>query len=310
MQANAAGSVVHKQAQPLYLVRAGVKEQAEKALAEQIGPERALQVGPLDTSRISDQAIQEMGEAQDRGMPFKDRVISALQEMFDEKVKENPEAGSQGKPQPKTEKTMEFTPTTYPGEVMPGRDVIGHAEVKEKKVEEPGEARAAAGPKAKQTANPAVPPASDTKGGTKNGDGKSEEQEKDRVELSAESAQMAARMRNSGVEVPQSLESDKGGTPEVKGPEQGGEKTVFSGEVRTRATGWTQSVDVHPGGEVQKGQSLRTFQKLDNLPMLDHATLHRGEGKANAKEQEKAAQEGRGGGDATTVEALRNPVPN
>ncbi|MCA9794998.1 MAG: hypothetical protein KC910_24485 [Candidatus Eremiobacteraeota bacterium] len=309
MQANAAGSALTKQAQPLELLRTRVKGEADKALAEMIGPQRALQVGPLDTSRISDQAIEEMGEAQAKGTSFKDRVVSALQEMFDEKVKENPEAASQGKPRAKTEKTMEFTPTTFRGEVMPGRDVIGHAEIKEKKVEEPGQARATAGPKAKQPGSPAVPPIGEGKAGNKSGH-KSDDQDKDRVELSAESAQMAARMRNSGAEVPQALESGKGGTPEVKGPEQGGEKTIFSGAVRTRATGWTQSVDVHPGGQVQKGQPLRTFQKLDNLPMLDHATLHRGEGKANAKEQEKAAREGKGGGDATTVEALRNPVAN
>lgn len=62
--------------------------------------------------------------------------------------------------------------------------------------------------------------------------------------------------------------------------------------VRTRATGASQSLDVLGAKVLQRGDSFRTFRRLDNKPLLKYATLHKrdvGNYKETAMELKKNA---------------------
>lgn len=139
-----------------------------------------------------------------------------------------------------------------------------------------------------------------------------DDQESDKVELSDETKQAAQSMQNQGVQQPQPLQQAAQG-----------KKTGDSGEgsydVITRATGATQTVQTAPAGDLSTVSSFRTFQKLDDSPLLAHATLHRRKGgdvagEVEQNQQAQAAGQPRQVGspseaaDPQLMQKLRSPV--
>lgn len=104
-----------------------------------------------------------------------------------------------------------------------------------------------------------------------------DDKETDKVELSPETQQAAQSMANQGIQQPQALQSAAQGG---KGDDAGS----GSYDVRTRATGGSQSVDVQGAHEVGPGSFFRSFRKLDDSPLLASATLHRRKGADVASE--------------------------
>jgi hypothetical protein len=114
-----------------------------------------------------------------------------------------------------------------------------------------------------------------------------DDKETDKVELSDETKQAAQAMQGQGVQQPQPLQqaaqAGKGGKADDAG--------TGSYDVHTRATGGTQSVQVTPAQDMSRVSSFRSFQKLDDSPLLAHATLHRRNGGDVANQLDKDSQQ-------------------
>ncbi|MEW6283162.1 MAG: hypothetical protein AB1758_31415, partial [Candidatus Eremiobacterota bacterium] len=106
-----------------------------------------------DQTRLSDELLDEISGKQELN-PNADveSLVKALQGMLeprmDQQPQPDPNAGggvgqvSEGKSKPKKERSATWTPDTHDGQILPGRDVIGKVEVKERTVNQPGEGQA------------------------------------------------------------------------------------------------------------------------------------------------------------------------
>ena len=208
---------------------------------------------------------------------------------------EGPGAADGGSPGKKMQKkrTVMWEPLIEAGQIHPeGREVIGKITIKEdvQEVDAPGNAatnsgggsggQAGGGAGAPTSSSPnsgnATAVAS-TVGGVGKGQssgnsaaqGNKEVQKKMDEEGEADkgSAQAAANMKSAGVAPPPEMEQGAGNYEK-------GEKSKEM-EVRTAATGATQTVSVTPAGDLSQGDgTLRRFKKLDDSPLLKSVSLH------------------------------------
>lgn len=266
--------------------------------------------GPVDRSQLSQEAVEEL-KSKGSEAGGADTMVNALRQIFDQKLDQNGQgqqpqqvggagegggAEGKGKTKKKVERKLEWTPDTKKGQIHPGRDVIGQARIKEKITEEPDDQTVngaqkgtAASSKGNQSGGGAAPAKEGQQSQGNDGNRQDDKTQQDKVEISPESANMASKMNAAGLQAPAEVQGQGGASPvsEAGESKKGGgagqgqskERVVFEGEVRTRATGTTQSVDVTPAGELPPGKPFRTFQKLDDMPMLEHATLHGKDGK-------------------------------
>ena len=279
-------------------------EFAQGVMAERFGqsvrPPESNSTEPVDKAQISRDAVEELESRGTRTSVGADNVISALKEITDtklEKARENTERGGSGAKKKKT-REVEWEPTTKKGSLHEGRGVIGNITIKEKSVQEPSAPGSAKGK------NGAAPVQAQVSGGSKNSKNSNGGDGKDQAKLSPEGAEMAAKLKQSGAQLPESLKAGEGSATTQKSSGGAG-GVVFNGEVRTRAQGLTQTAEVTPGGPLQKGQPLRRFQKLDDMPMLDHATIHGKDGEQIASELQEKSRRGELNGQELTAEKLQ-----
>lgn len=209
-----------------------------------------------------------------------------------EKDKKAKRGGGGGQKKKKTKKTAEWNPETEKGQIHPGRDVIGKVRVTTETKETGGEGGGVQGvgkagaSKTNSKAGPAnYGKAAQAKGaesdqqqpGQKPADSK--DQDKEAKEVAA-----AQNLEKSGLKSQELEDKGKNAGDKSKVEEQsggaGGSK-VKEYEVKTRATGTSQSLDVTPPKKLQKGDKFRTFRKLDDKPMLKYATMHKKDHKSN-----------------------------
>lgn len=243
-----------------------------------------------------------------------DQLVNALREAYATKAPEaaqqgaqqgqggngpeGPEAVDGASPGKKMEKkrTVMWEPSIEAGQVHPeGREVIGKITIKEdvKEVDAPGNSaknsgggtggQAAGGAAASSAPTSSSPNTGNSSGapssvvgavgkgqssGNSAAQGNKEAQKKMDEEGEADkgTAQAAANMKSAGVAPPPELEQGAGNYEK-------GEKSKEM-EVRTAATGATQTVSVTPAGEMSQGGTLRYFKKLDDKPMLKEVSLH------------------------------------
>ena len=252
--------------------------------------------------------------------------------------------GEKGGEKRKVTRTTEWDPTAEDGEIHPdGREVIGKVKITEKTEPAEGGAQGASGAgtgeqggsgsgsspdpggqgggvqsSSPQTgnasANTAFQPtsqngnASAPTGVQSKGDSGKTEDEDNRD--TKENVSMTQNMKTQGMEAPGLTDGQQGANES----ESGGVKTKEF-DVRTSATGATQSVKVRPAGELGEGpQELRTFKALDDSPILKYATLH-GKGQDLETTARNYAEEARNAGERPedierNVERLRSSTPD
>ena len=225
-------------------------------------------VSSLNRTSLSREAVEELRH-DERSEDGSDSFISALRQVFERKLDEKGTSQKAREKNPKVKRKMEWKPKTRAGQIHPGRDVVGGLVIKD--VADHGSVEA---PK-----KPEEPKADKSK----------PKRNKEKPKLTAQSEQAAAKMKKTGVEPPKELKDAKS---QAGAQQQEGEKIVFDGDLRSRATGFHQIVSVTPGGEVPLNDPLGYFQKLDDKPVLANSTLHGKDGKEFIQDHRRRREAG------------------
>jgi len=281
-----------------------LRSRTHQALDQKVQQRPELQ--NLDRTRLSDELlndVQRAAQAQDPGANL-DSLLDAVTQNFADRKAE--EAGP-AEEQPKKKVDVEWLPEVNPGEIMQPQGYTGQLVYKESKEQPKTEGINKAAKSGKRPPSPsatASKPNSPVGGTSKNqsnstvnttGDNKS-----DTVELTAESAQMAQKMQQSGMQS-KGLE---------KAAEQKGGKPEERVDVHMPALGMTQLVDVTPAGQLGSNKVLGTYRKLDDMPAWNGAILRKRTGKEFADDYKRRVESGEQVPKLTEeqLEKLRNPV--
>lgn len=309
-----------------------LRRQAQTMAAEQLASVQAANAGGQTVSskaELQDDAVNLSSKALSQvtarnstdSLNRRDDLMSSLMEKLNteilnpdsefnkqnEKKKAGKGQGQGGQKKKQVEQKTEWEPETKEGQIHPGRDVIGKVRVTKEVKETGGEGGSGAvggvgqsgGSKSNsKSGTPNYGKAAESKGSPNQQAGQigkdSKDQDKEAKEVSA-----AKSLEKSGLKA-QGLEQ-QGKAGKSKTEEQSGEAGAAGAggtkefEVRTRATGTSQSLTVTPPKKLQKGEGFRTFRKLDDKPMLKYATMHKkefqgGDNKEAIKELKKNAR--------------------
>ena len=280
------------------------------------------QTGRADATQLSEELLEEVGKSGKVDGLQEDEAIAAIQKLFESKAADRSGADNAKTDDSKAvngvkkgggvKKTATWTPNTEAGQIVEGHGNIGRIEVKEEKTQAVDKPEKSQGAKGAQQAPKAVPQAQNASK-QNSSTGKDDEQgqnETDKVELNPEAQQMLQKMSQNGL--------NTGGAQQAGSQAAEGSGKTESFEINTRASGMSQTVKVMPKGEVQDGQAIRTFQKLDDMPLDDQPNVKRTKGSDVADSQDKKTNETKpveaagaaAGLDAAQKERLRNPIEN
>lgn len=320
--------------------RSKILEMAQGVMAEKFGQAQGGNqngAAPVDVTKFSNEAVDELANKNGNvDTSRSDTIISALREIADKKVGEQEEKGQSGgagskKKGGKGKVKVEWKPQTEKGKLHKGRDVIGRIKLTQTPPQggdqtetvngvgksKNGNSAAGGSSSAAKTGSASASQgagAANTQTGNEKTNPQQSDKEQDKVELSPESAAMAAKLQNSGAQMPAEVKAASEGkgiaSPQKAGGGGGGGEVSMEKEVRTRAFGKTQTAEVTPEGELPPGAPLRTFQKLDDMPMLDNVTLHDVKGKDAVKQLQEKAKRGEINPQEITpemIEKLKNP---
>ncbi|GMU57586.1 MAG: hypothetical protein AMXMBFR33_67320 [Candidatus Xenobia bacterium] len=299
----------------------------------------------FDATSISAELLSEMDTKNVAKNGDIDSLVQALQGLVQPRVDQHLQQGQQAQPQdpaggggvnavqesqqPKKQQKAYWNPSTEPGMLHGGRDVIGRVDIKEETVQ-PNQQAAQGQAGQNATKKPNVPrqvaPAGQAGGAKSSGGGtgapgggavgSAPPAAAARPTQATQPAQQA-KTTNPSKPGEDDKETDKvelspetqqaaqqlQGQPGVQQPEQlqnaaksgeGQAGATGSYDVQTRATGSTQSVDVQSAGQIGPGSYFRSFRKLDDSPLLASPTLHKRKGGevANNLEEQQNAQKG------------------
>ncbi len=296
----------------------------------------------FDATSMSAELLDEIGNKGIAKAGDVDSLIQALQSLVQPRVDQHLQQGQrsqdpagggvngvQESQQPKKQQKAFWNPSTEPGMLHGGRDVIGRVDIKEETVQpnqQAAQGQAGQNATKKPNAPRQVAPAGQAGGARSSGGGTGAP-----GGGAVGSAPPAAAARptqatrpaegtkptEAGKAADDDKETDKvelspetqqaaqqlQGQPGVQQPEQlqnaaksgeGQAGATGSYDVQTRATGSTQSVDVQSAGQIGPGSYFRSFRKLDDSPLLASPTLHKRKGGevANNLEEQQNAQKG------------------
>lgn len=280
---NGAASLTNRRTEVQRLARSLAAERAASAQAVHNSSGAGSQ-NDLDTTTLSTEAVKEVTGRNDASQLSRtDQIVDALKASMDN-IAEDPnrqKRSSGGSKKKKVKTKQEWTPTASEGELKEGRGVIGRLRITKEVKESPG------GSVGKGTANgntagskPADSSGSSGSPQAKNGSkGPSSEGEKE----SQEGAQIEKNLQSQGLQA-------QGLTQDRKAGAQGGGDSVKEYDVRTRATGINQRLRVTPAKTMRPGDIFGTFRRLDDKPILNHATLHSRNTEDAANEVKKKAR--------------------
>jgi hypothetical protein len=280
------------------------------------------QTGRADGTQLSDELLEEVGRSGQVDGLQEDQAIQAIQKLFESRAGD-PQGGDSAKSQetkpvsePKkassVKRTAHWTPNTEEGQIVEGHGKIGTVEIKEEKaqpVDKPEKSqgtKSSHGPKQVGKAGQAAKQSSQSEKDEQEGSGQAET---DKVELNPEAQQMLQKMSQQGI--------GSGAAQQAAGQPSKGEGKSESFDVTTRATGMNQTVKVQPKGEVRDDQAIRTFQRLDDMPLDESTGMKRVKGsdvadsldkKDDSKKQVQEA--GAAAGLDAQKQRLRSPVEN
>ena len=292
-----------------------VRRMAQSMAAERLASAQASNAGGqavADKGQLQDDAVKlstrALGQVSARNsadsMNRRDDLLSSLMDKLNneilnpdsefnqqkEKKKTDQTDGGQGgksKKNKKIKQKAEWEPETQAGQIHPGRDVIGKVRVT-KEVEETGgganatggvgsAGKAGDGKSTGKSGTPNYGKASDPKASeSRSAKQQSQKSGKDEDKEAGEIA-AAKGLEQSGLKA-QGLEQQGKTGEKSKAQEQAGGaggSSVKEFEVRTRATGTSQSLTVTPPKKLEKGDGFRKFRKLDDKPLLKYATMHK-----------------------------------
>ena len=293
-----------RQAEVQRLAQSMAAERMASAAAAGAAGQAVAPAGQIqeDSIKLSSKALNEVSARNSAdSLNRRDDLLSSLMEKlnseilnpdseFNKQNEKKAEAGGGGgadknknKKQAKTE--AEWQPKTDEGQIHPGRDVIGQVKITTEAQEGGGEggggAVGAVGGAGASKANtkggtPNYGKAAESKpsqeqGSKQNGDSKDEN--KEAKESSAAQSLEKAGLKAEGLEQGGKSSPEKSKSEEQAGGAGGGGVEVR--DVRTRATGATQTLEVTPPKKLQSGEGLRKFRKLDDKPLLKYATMHK-----------------------------------
>jgi hypothetical protein len=329
---------------------AGVLSQSSSELRNHAQPlvqQLVSQLSPaagnaVDGAALSDEVLDEMPQQDPAQHDNEASLMSSLRGLVQQKVQQQQPAqqqpgqqqqaaGQQGNGSGQAggdggQTKATWTPSVHPDEIIPGRDVIGHVHVSKEgggassgqggqggqggsngasagahgnaaapAVGGIGRAGATAGPGATAGAGsrPAAGAAPGAPGGQQNNH--ANKPDPNAQQLAGNSAMM--------------------GIPQLQSALQSGQAQSGDYEVRTRATGVTQTVDVGPAGDMKSIPYFRTFQPLDDSPLLAGPTAQHMNGSDLASSLQNGNQSGdQNGPDPQStdqlVKKLKNPAAN
>lgn len=258
-----------------------------------------------DSARISDEAIEELsksGKVED--IQRSDQLVSALRQAFDMNAWMKPEqegtdaqSGNDGgtpevggvegpaQKQFETTETRQWDPTAAEGQIHNGQEVIGKITVKRETKEVDAASQGGSGstpggngaPGASTPTNGSATNGKVKGGANANGSGNSaapqanketQKSQDERGKNEKEGAAMAQNLKSAGLQA--------GGFENYSSEnaqQAGSQAEEF--DVRSPATGMTQTLTIRDAGELgQGGQSLGTYKKLDDKPALKYVSLH------------------------------------
>lgn len=297
-----------RQAEVQRMAQSMAAERLASAAAAGAGGQAVAQTGQIqeDSIKLSTKALNQVSARNSAdSMNRRDDLLNSLMEKLNSEIL-NPDSefnkqnekngqndkkaeaggakgGGKDKKQAKTE--AEWQPKTDEGQIHPGRDVIGQVKI----TTEPQEASGEGGGGAVGAVGKSGSSKANAKGGTPNygkaaeskpsqeqnskPSGDSKDEDKEAKESSAAQSLEKAGLKAEGLEQGGKNSAEKSKSEEQAGGAGGGGVEVR--DVRTRATGATQTLEVTPPKKLQSGEGLRKFRKLDDKPMLKYATQHK-----------------------------------
>ncbi len=299
----------------------------------------------FDATSMSAELLDEIGNKGIAKTGDVDSLVQALQGLVQPRVDQHLQQGQQAQPQdpsggggvnavqesqqPKKQQKAFWNPSTEPGVLHGGRDVIGRVDIKEETVQpnqQAAQGQAGQNATRKPDAPRQVAPAGQAGGAKSSGGGTgapgggavgSTPSATAVKPTQATQPAQQTKPTDAGKPADDDKETDKvelspetqqaaqqlQGQPGVQQPEQlqnaaksgeGRAGATGSYDVQTRATGSTQSVDVQSAGQIGPGSYFRSFRKLDDSPLLASPTLHKRKGGevANNLEEQQNAQKG------------------
>ncbi len=295
----------------------------------------------FDATSISSELLEEIGNKGIAKAGDVDSLVQALQGLVQPRVDQHLQQGQQAQDpaggggvngvqesqQPKKQQKAFWNPSTEPGMLHGGRDVIGRVDIKEETVQpnqQAAQGQAGQNATKKPNAPRQVAPTGQAGGAKSSGGGTgapgggavaSAPQANAARPTQATQPAQGTKPTEAGKPADDDKETDKvelspetqqaaqqlQGQPGVQQPEQlqnaaksgeGQAGATGSYDVQTRATGSTQSVDVQSAGQIGPGSYFRSFRKLDDSPLLASPTLHKRKGGevANSLEEQQASK--------------------